>query len=328
MIINDRVYGKQEIKDKFILDLINSKPMQRLKEINQHGATYYVWPEKFDITRFEHSLGVYFLLRRLNASDEELVAGLLHDIAHTAFSHVVDFSFGTIAHNYHEKFFEKIIMGSEIPLILKTHNFDVKRILEEKNFPLMEKEIPGLCADRLDYFFRDMLMYGIITKKDSKYLLDNLVVKDKNIVMKDKKSALLIGKKYLQGSRGLWATINVVGQYNLLAQVMKSAVERNIITEEDFFKTDKELYDILMKDKESKDKILLLNPDVKYIEDPDNYDFFVKTKLRYVDPLFLEDNQLKRLSEEDSRYRQELDKLKEFISKGFYIKIKVFESFN
>ena len=40
---------------------------------------------------FEHSLGVYLLLRRLGADRREQVAGLLHDISHTAFSHAVDF---------------------------------------------------------------------------------------------------------------------------------------------------------------------------------------------------------------------------------------------
>jgi hypothetical protein len=323
MKIDDRIYGKQEIKDQFILDLINSKPMQRLKEINQHGATAYVWPDQFDITRFEHSLGVYFLLKRLGALDEELVAGLLHDIAHTAFSHVVDFAFGTTDHNYHEQFFEKIVMNSEVPSILKTHKFDVKRILDEKNFPLMEEDIPGLCADRIDYFFRDMLICDFITKEQIDYLLNNLIVKDNQIIMKNKESALLLGKIYAKGSRELWAPIHIVGQYNLLAQVMKSAVDRNIISEEDFFKTDKELYDILLKDPKSKEKIELLRPDVKYIEDPNDYDFFVKTKLRYVDPLFLEGNQVKRLSEENSDYKKELDDLKKFIAKGFYIKIVI-----
>ena len=321
MIIDDRIYGKQEIKDQFILDLINSKPMQRLKEINQHGATCYVWPDIFDITRFEHSLGVYFLLKRLGAPNEELVAGLLHDIAHTAFSHVVDFSFGTTDHNYHEQFFEKIVMNSEVPSILKTHNFDVKRILNEKNFPLMEQELPALCADRIDYFFRDMLICDFITKEQINYLLDSLVVKNGEIIMKDRKSALLLGKIYTKGSRELWSPIHIVGQYNLLAQVMKSAVDRNLITEEDFFKTDKELYDILMKDPKSKEKIELLNPNVKYIEDPNDYDFFVKTKLRYVDPFFLEDNTVKRLSEVNLDYKKELNDLKKAVAKGFYIKI-------
>ena len=321
MIITDRVYGEQEIKDKFILDLINSKPMQRLKKINQHGATAYVWPEIFNVTRFEHSLGVYFLLKKLGASDEELVAGLLHDVAHTAFSHVVDFALGTTAHNYHEKFFGKVIMSSELPRILRKHKFDVKRILDEKNFPLLEQEIPGLCADRLDYFFRDMLVYGLITKEDIDYFLDNLSVKDNKIIMKNRESARKIGDNYTEGNYKLWAPVFIVGQYNLLAIILKNALKRGIIREEDLFKTDDEVYSILLEDPDSEEKLKLLNPSVKYIDDPSDYDFYVKTKLRQIDPLFLEDNKVKRLSEEDPEYKNKLEKLRKFIEKGFYIKI-------
>ena len=55
------------------------------------------------MTRFEHSLGVFALLRRLRAPRREQVAGLLHDISHTAFSHAVDFVFTSEEQDHHEQ---------------------------------------------------------------------------------------------------------------------------------------------------------------------------------------------------------------------------------
>ena len=41
--INDRVYGKIVIDEPVLIELINSKPVQRLKGINQAGASKYAW---------------------------------------------------------------------------------------------------------------------------------------------------------------------------------------------------------------------------------------------------------------------------------------------
>ena len=55
------------------------------------------------VTRLEHSLGVYLLLTRLGAGRRERVAGLLHDVSHTAFSHAVDFLFASEEQDHHER---------------------------------------------------------------------------------------------------------------------------------------------------------------------------------------------------------------------------------
>ena len=45
------------------------------------------------ITRYEHSVGVMLLARRVGGGLREQVAALLHDVSHTAFSHVIDHVF-------------------------------------------------------------------------------------------------------------------------------------------------------------------------------------------------------------------------------------------
>src|SRR3954453_8759211 len=98
---NDRVYGEVTIDDPRLLALIACPTFQRLGGIKQAGPSAFAFPFK-TVTRLEHSLGVYLLLRQLGADRREQVAGLLHDISHTAFSHAVDFVFSSEEQNHHE----------------------------------------------------------------------------------------------------------------------------------------------------------------------------------------------------------------------------------
>jgi len=84
MIVNDKLYAKVEITSPVLLELIKSKSMQRLKKIAQHGIPnkYYHYAGG---NRFDHCVGVMLLLKRLGTTEEEQVAGLLHDVSHTAF---------------------------------------------------------------------------------------------------------------------------------------------------------------------------------------------------------------------------------------------------
>jgi hypothetical protein len=63
MIYDDHIYGRVEIQEPVILDLINSPAMQRLKGINQAGYFHVYFPS-IPRSRFDHSLGVYFLLKK------------------------------------------------------------------------------------------------------------------------------------------------------------------------------------------------------------------------------------------------------------------------
>ncbi len=81
--IYDKVYGKEKIKEPVLIELINSDSIQRLKGISQFGMPDEYYHLK-TFSRKEHSIGVLILLRRMRANLEEQVAGLLHDVSHTA----------------------------------------------------------------------------------------------------------------------------------------------------------------------------------------------------------------------------------------------------
>ena len=52
-------------------------------------------------------------------------------------------------------FFSNYILSSDLPIIFKKYHLDIKFLLDEKNFPLKEKDLPDLCADRIDYTLRN-----------------------------------------------------------------------------------------------------------------------------------------------------------------------------
>jgi len=327
MIIKDKVYGKQEINNNLILEIINTKAMQRLKHINQN-STYKFLDSKFNTSRFDHSLGVYFLLRRLNASIEEQIAGLIHDISHTAFSHVIDY----ITDNpedvenqeVHENYKESIINNSEIPSILKNNGLDPEFILNEDNFPILERSIPDLCADRLDYFLRDAIVFGLINKEDIDNYLDSFLVKNNEIIMRDSGIAKKIAENFIQMTKKMWACPFQSGSFLILADAFKLALKNKIISEDDFFLTDDEILEKLKSAniEEISEKLrLVFEPNFREATEED-YDVHSKSKARYIDPKFLKEDKIQRLSEFDKEFKERVKIFKEKIKKGFYIKIK------
>lgn len=89
----ETIHGSLVVDDPLAIELIQSPAMQRLKNIFQYGVNEFITPSRYPYTRFDHCLCVYQLLKMHNASRKEQIAGLLHDVSHTVFSHVSDMLF-------------------------------------------------------------------------------------------------------------------------------------------------------------------------------------------------------------------------------------------
>ena len=321
MLIKDRVYGEVDVTEEVLIELINSKPVQRLKGINQHGTSRLsLYPEP--VSRYEHSVGVMVLLRLLGASLEEQIAGLLHDVPHTAFSHVIDWVYKSKEQDFHEKFHEKIVMNSEIPQILQKFGFDIDRILDEHNFSLLERSAPDLCADRIDYTLRD---YTLVMNSNSRALemFKAMIVKNNEIVFNDKKQAKNFTDINLWMGQSWWANIVDVARYQVFANAIQIALDNKIITESDLFHDDAWVYDKLVNsgNEEILAELNLLNLDFECVHDPDDYVFHSFAKFRYVDPKVLVDNETKRISELFTEMKSVFEKERVKIEAGYYIKI-------
>lgn len=124
MIISDVLYGEFKV-DPVVEELILSKSVQRLKGIHQTGASYLVNKE-WNVTRFDHSVGVMLLVKKLGGSVEEQIAGLLHDVSHTAFSHVIDYVFDNRNESYHEEIFSSVVKTQKFQRFLQSMAITMK----------------------------------------------------------------------------------------------------------------------------------------------------------------------------------------------------------
>lgn len=131
MLYHDEVYGKEEIREPLLLDILSSDAMQRARGISQHGITALIGITP-PFSRFDHSLGTMILVRRLGADIHEQVAALLHDISHTAFSHVVDYVFDDHnGQNYHEEQMEEFVANTDIPEMLERYGLNFSQYRNE-----------------------------------------------------------------------------------------------------------------------------------------------------------------------------------------------------
>ena len=303
MDYNDRIYGEIEIKEPVILELINSPTLQRLRGIDQSGYFEPYFPGTV-YSRFEHSMGVFILLKKYNASTEEQIAGLIHDVSHSAFSHCIDYVLDIGSekeHNHQDNLFESFVRKTEIPEIIKKHDFDSEYILDDANFPLKEKDLPDLCADRIDYSLRTAVIFKEADNADINYFLNNLMVENDYWVFKNFENAKKYAELFQKLNNKYYAGIESAVMFRTVGDCLKYAIQKRYVSEDDLYTVDKMVLGKIKKFLSEDEKLKLLwdrmNNNVKAINNPNNYDAQVFCKSRVVDPLFKDNAVLKRISE-------------------------------
>jgi uncharacterized protein len=161
----DPLYGTTITPEPVLADLLHSEAVRRLHGVLQHGITAVIGITQ-PITRYQHSAGTMLVVRRMGGDVREQIAALLHDVSHTAFSHVIDHVWDTAAsQSYHDQVKESYVAQTDVPEVLAKHGYDWREFIDETQFPLLEQPAPALCADRLDYFLRDARALGLATKR-------------------------------------------------------------------------------------------------------------------------------------------------------------------
>ncbi|RDI45668.1 HD domain-containing protein [Falsibacillus pallidus] len=322
MLIKDELYGEFHI-EPVLEELIRSKPVQRLKGIYQGGASCFVNPE-WNGTRYDHSIGVMLLIKKFGGSIEEQIAGLLHDVSHTAFSHVIDFVFKIDQEDFHEQIFNQVIEDSEIPMILQKYGYHHQDILNDiEQWTLLEQPAPELCADRIDYTLRDMYSYGKISIEEVHAFLDNLIVISGSLYIKDLNIAEWFVKTYyLEVIDYFLDPMNVYG-YELLAKVIKRALDKKLLPFSILLKADQEAMYALknLHDPEIQTLLKQLHPNVVVKEDDNQYDMHRKGKVRLIDPSVLIGARLLPASQVSENVKHMNAEAKSRSEKGRFIKV-------
>lgn len=286
MEYKDMIYGEVTISEPVLLALMDTAVLRRLQGIMQHGISGLIGVTS-PITRYEHSVGAMLLVRLLGGSLVEQMAALLHDVSHTAFSHVIDYVVdGHDAQSYHDEIKETYLVNTELPALLADYGYDWRLFLDETSFKLLEQPSPRLCADRLDYFLRDAVGLGLADEEQIQVAMASLVVTDGRIAVNNLEAARWLAYTYIQADDASWANFREVGLYEVTAMAIRRALAIGVLTEADFFLTDEPFWRKLQagQDPELQKWLLLVSPDTQFVWDEAAPTFRVSTKLRAIDP--------------------------------------------
>lgn len=214
--IHDNLHGNIYLQPLF-LKFVDTEHFQRLRDLKQLGAAYMVYPGAVH-SRFEHSLGVYWLAAQavhmlqnrhrmeldIDSFDMKSVklAGLLHDVGHGPFSHLFESEFlPRVLHGSkwcHEQMSVRLIdhivdehhidIDSGIikrvkEMILASSEFAMQKSTREKHFlyDIVANGRNGVDVDKFDYIVRDSRACGLGCNFESNRLMEQMRVLDDEI---------------------------------------------------------------------------------------------------------------------------------------------------
>ena len=220
-LIRDSLYEVIKLSD-LAISIIDTPHFQRLRYIKQLGVCYFSFPSA-NHTRFEHSLGVYHLAGEfvekliensktvhISDSTKELIkiAGLVHDLGHGAFSHVLDnilkqlikensLNNQNLLENKknvsfeHEKrscyLFRDLVDKFKIPLVKRDVDFVCNLIDPPSDckgylYQIIANKESDIDVDKIDYLMRDTITLNMPFGVDYKRILHSIKVVDNDIV--------------------------------------------------------------------------------------------------------------------------------------------------
>lgn len=199
MSIHDPIHDAISITP-LMKQIIDTPEFQRLRELKQLGATYFVFPSATH-TRFEHSLGVshlageliHILKRnqpRLQITERLIeitrIAGLIHDIGHGPFSHLYDDHIRFKNEDDHEvrgcKIFHEMVKKYQLTLseeeveqicLMVNPTKDIENIW---SYQIVANKMCQIDVDKLDYIRRDCYHLGLNISETFSRIINNVRV--------------------------------------------------------------------------------------------------------------------------------------------------------
>ncbi|MED6148253.1 hypothetical protein PIB30_051387 [Stylosanthes scabra] len=219
--VHDNLHGNIYL-DNLSLKFLDTEQFQRLRDLKQLGLANMVYPGAVH-SRFEHSLGVYWLagqsiemLKRFQGLELGIdrfdiqtvkLAGLMHDIGHGPFSHLFEREFLPQVTNGSHWSHEQMSVNM-VDYIVNEHHIDVdpgmikrvkEMILASSEFPLPRSSTEkgflydivangrnGIDVDKFDYIARDCRACGLGCNFEFQRLLETMRVLDDEICYRAK----------------------------------------------------------------------------------------------------------------------------------------------
>ena len=291
---------------QFLLELMETKAMQRLKNIGMNcGCEYTSFPvfQKCQpYSRFDHSVGVALIIYHFSHDIKQSVAGLLHDIATPVFAHTIDFFNGDhVKQESTENQTENIIKNNqEIIKLLKKYQLSIEDVCDYHLYPLADNDLPKLSADRLEYSLGNMLNYGFVSKETIKEYYQHLYMNEimQELAFDNLDIAISFTKDFFKTSM-VYISDEDRFAMKQLAVILKEAIGDCVIDYQDLYTNETAVIQKLCQNQKYCQKWHEFRK-YSYIEKYSSYvtgSYRVKAKKRYILPLF-HDQRIDQLSSE------------------------------
>lgn len=322
---------------QFIEELEKCPELQRLKEVGQNCGNDYLNKKiqafSFNYSRYDHSVGVALIIWKFTQNVKMSLAGLFHDIATPTFAHVIDFlNNDAEKQTSTENGTEAIIKNSkEIQALLEKYNLNTDDVSNYALYPIADNKLPKLSADRLEYSMYMGVSRGIITMQEASQIFNDIIIK-KNEFGEDEMcfKTVDLAKKFtkLALDNGMFMSSGISNMSNqLLADILKIALDRCIITTEDFSNSSEE--EIVKKLNTSTDekmkKLWVIYQDFDKVYEEQNfqqvsnkYEINVKVKHRYINPLCMQNDEPTRITSIDGEIAKAIEDFAQKNSNKYY----------
>ncbi len=229
---------------EFIDRFVDSGILSRLSYVGLLCGTDWtpLFNNRFYYSRLDHSVGAALIVWNFTHDKRQTLAGLFHDVATPAFSHVIDFRNGdALKQESTESLTHDMINNDvEVSELLFMEGIYKYEIDDYHRYPVCDNDMPGLSADRLEY------MYPSGAALSGEWSLDEIRENYSNIVLcknekgldelgfSDDMHALVYAKKFCNISLILQKNEDKVAM-QLMADVVARAIECGFICEDDLY---------------------------------------------------------------------------------------------
>ncbi len=283
----------------FLLEFASADVCRRLKDVGMDcGCEYSGFPVFHDrpkASRYEHSLGAALIIWHFTRDIRQSVAGLLHDISTPVFAHTIDFlnNDHVLQESTEEKTEEIISHSRTLQTLLNKYGLTTADVSDYHRYPIADNDSPQLSADRLEYTLRNLFRYGgkteaqirryyeDLTVGQNEYNREELLFKTEECALSFTLSALSLSRLYLSDPDRYCM--------QFLAEILKTALEKKILSRNDLHTTEPE---VLRKLEEAPETAALLQKYRSFstvktaVHRPEGeYWFCIPAKKRYMDPL-------------------------------------------
>jgi HD superfamily phosphohydrolase len=150
----------------------------------------------------------------------------------------VDFIIASVEQDHHEQLKPLMLDRPDLAEALGRLGYTPAEFYDDSIYPLLEQPLPWLCADRLDYFLRDGIACGVVSRAAADRVLRHLAVAEDRIVLTDVDVAREVVRLFEVMNRDWWASDTEAFIYNEFADAIREALDRGILRPDDLMTED------------------------------------------------------------------------------------------